>query len=136
MDNTDEMCLTMLTQAEKTLLDAKEIMNRGGKPKFVVKRTYYSMIYGVLSLLANDGIELESSDHSNLIALFREKYIVQGKTDLQLYELLQNVFYISERSDAIENVDSYLLGPNLAGSILSGGAHFLDFVRSNLETHH
>ena len=125
-----------LMQAEQTLSDARDIRDSGSKPKYVLRRAYYSMMYGLLSLFDKDDIEIDSSDHAHIISLFNERYVMTGKADSNHYKLIRDIYQINENSDKVDNIDSYLIGPKLAESTISGAAHFLDFVRSRLVTIH
>ena len=136
MNSKQETYNTRLMQAEQTLSDARDIYDLGSKPKYVLRRAYYSMMYGLLSLLDKDDIEIDSSDHADVISLFNERYVVTGEADSNHYKLIRDIYEINENSDQAEKIDSYLIGPNLAESSISGAAHFLDFVRSRLATIH
>ena len=136
MNSKQETYNTRLMQAEQTLSDARDIYDLGSKPKYVLRRAYYSMMYGLLSLLDKDDIEIDSSDHADVISLFNERYVMTGEADSNHYKLIRDIYEINENSDQVEKIDSYLIGPNLAESSISGAAHFLDFVRSRLATIH
>jgi uncharacterized protein (UPF0332 family) len=136
MNNEQELYNTRLLQAEQTLSDARDIRDLGSKPKYILRRAYYSMIYGLLSLFDKDDIEIDSSDHADIISLFNERYIMTGESDSNHYKLIRDIYEINENSDQVEKIDSYLIGPSLAESTISGAAHFLEFVRSRLSTIH
>lgn len=136
MNSKQEIYDTRLMQAEQTLSDARDIRDLGSKPKYILRRAYYSMMYSLLSLFDKDDIEIDSSDHADVISLFNEIYIMTGKADPDHYKLIRDIYEINENSDQVEKIDSYLIGPNLAESSISAAAHFLDFVRSRLTTIH
>jgi uncharacterized protein (UPF0332 family) len=136
MNSEQETYNTKLMQAEQTLSDARDIRDLGSKPKYVLRRAYYSMMYGLLSLFDKDDIEIDSSDHAEVISLFNERYIMTGESDSNHYKLIRDIYEINENSDQVEKIDSYLIGPSLAESTISGAAHFLEFVRSRLSTIH
>ena len=136
MNSEEETYNTKLMQAEQTLSDARDIRDLGSKPKYVLRRAYYSMMYGLLSLFDKDDIEIDSSDHAEVISLFNERYVMTGESDSNHYKLIRDIYEINENSDQVEKIDSYLIGPNLAESSISGAAHFLEFVRSRLSTIH
>ena len=136
MNSKEETYNTRLMQAEQTLSDARDIRDSGSKPKYVLRRAYYSMMYGLLSLFDKDDIEIDSSDHAYIISLFNERYVMTGKADSNHYKLIRDIYQINENSDKVDNIDSYLIGPSLAESTISGASHFLDFVRSRLSTIH
>lgn len=136
MNSEQETYNTKLMQAEQTLSDARDIRDLGSKPKYVLRRAYYSMMYGLLSLFDKDDIEIDSSNHAEVISLFHERYVMTGESDSNHYKLIRDIYEINENSDQVEKIDSYLIGPNLAENSISGAAHFLDFVRSRLSTIH
>jgi len=136
MNSKEEIYNTRLMQAEQTLADARDIRDLGSKPKYVLRRAYYSMMYGLLSLFDKDDIEIDSSDHAHVISLFKEIYVMNGEADLNHYKLINDIFQINNNSDKMDKFDSYIIGPNLAENCISGAAHFLDYVKSRLATVH
>ena len=127
---------TTLMQAEQALADARDIRDLGSNPKYVLRRAYYSMMYGMLSLFDKDNLELDSSDHAEAISLFNEKYVLTGQVDSNHYKLLNDVYHINENSDQMEKIDSYLIGPKLADNSILGATHFLKLVKSRLSITH
>lgn len=115
-------------QAEQTLLDAEEMLGLGSHSKYVLRRAYYSMIYGVLSLFAKDDVEFDTSDHAGVISAFKREYIHTGKVDMRYYKLLNDIFEIREASYS----DGYLLiSHDVAATSIAAANNFLSFVRSS-----
>ncbi len=118
-------------QAEQTLLDAEEMLGLGSHSKYVLRRTYYSMIYGVLSLFAKDNVELDTSDHAGVISAFKRDYVHTGKVDMRYYKLLNDIFEIREAS---YGDGSLLISPDIAATSIAAASNFLRFVKSSSST--
>lgn len=136
MNEEPEIYRTRLMQAEQTLTDARDIRDLGSSPKYILRRAYYSMIYGLLTLFEKDGIRPDSSDHACIISLFHEVYVINGNADPLLYRFLKSIYEINENSDLAEEIGSNIINDNLVNKTIDGATHFLDFVKSRMVTIH
>ena len=125
--------LDRLQQAEQTLQDAVDMQARGSRPKHVLRRTYYAMMYGIISLFERDHVTFDTWEHGGVISLFEREYVSTGKVNKKYYQILHNMFIIREES---YNKTAQFFTPDAAIASIDATKHFLSFVRSSFSTLH
>lgn len=86
-------------QAEDTLQDARKMLQSGIGPKSIVNRAYYALFYATLALFLKNNIDLKTSKHSGVIALFDKEFVHSGRIDKEYSKILHRVFEIRQESD-------------------------------------
>lgn len=74
--NKKAMIQYRMERAQETLEDARALFEQNRTPASIVNRSYYSMFYAALAMLATIG--QETSKHSGVLALF-DKYFMKPK---------------------------------------------------------
>ncbi len=70
-----------LPQAEETLSDARKMIQNNLSPRSIVNRAYYTLFYSLLALFLKTDINLKTSKHSGIIAIFDKEFVHTGKID-------------------------------------------------------
>lgn len=108
-----------LAQAKETLRDAENMLKNNLSPRSVINRAYYSMFYALLSLFIKDELNLKTSKHAGVIAIFDKEYVHTGKVDKKYSKLLHKMFEARQEGDykeltvfSQEDARSYILDAN------------------------
>lgn len=85
-----------LEQADESL-EAAEVLFKNKLQRPCVNRSYYTMFYAVLALLAV--VKKETSKHSGVISLFDKEFVKQGVITKDFSRWLHDAFDLRQRSD-------------------------------------
>jgi uncharacterized protein (UPF0332 family) len=118
-----------LKQAEETLSDAGKMLEQDISPRSVINRAYYSMFYALLALYIHSEVNLKTSKHSGVIALFDKEFVHTGKIEAYFSKILHKLFAARQESDyrelitlSKEDASGYL---KLAGDFVSKIKNFI-----------
>jgi len=92
-----------LKQAEETLRDGKILLLKGGSPRSITNRAYYSMFYSILALLINFG--KATSKHSGAISLFDKHFVKSKIFPKKMSKMVHRAFIIRQDWDYRELVE-------------------------------
>ncbi|MDQ1317087.1 MAG: hypothetical protein QG588_738 [Candidatus Poribacteria bacterium] len=88
-----------LAQAEETLSDARKMIQNNLSPRSIVNRAYYTVFYSLLALFLKADINLKTSKHSGIIAIFDKEFIHTGKIDKHYSRILHKIFEARQVGD-------------------------------------
>ena len=88
-----------LTQAEETLADARKMIQNNLSPRSIVNRAYYTVFYSLLALFLKADINLKTSKHSGIIAIFDKEFVHTGKIDKHYSRILHKIFEARQVGD-------------------------------------
>lgn len=88
-----------LKQAQETLRDAETMLKSNLSPQSVINRAYYAMFYAVLALYIKNNIDLKTSKHAGVIALFDKEFVHTGKFAKKYSKMLHKAFEIRQEGD-------------------------------------
>lgn len=94
-----------MRQAEETFADARKMLEEKFSPRSILNRTYYSMFYAVLALFLSVGINIKTSKHSGVIAIFDKEVVHKGNIDKRFSKILHKVFDARQEGDYKELVE-------------------------------
>jgi uncharacterized protein (UPF0332 family) len=86
-----------LDRAHESLNDAHLMLEQNGSPAGIVNRAYYAMFYAALALLIT--IDMGSSKHQGVIALFDQNFIKPNILPKELGKMLHRAFEMRQAGD-------------------------------------
>jgi len=128
-DNIKALSSYRLVQAEESL-DAARILLDQGLIRPSVNRSYYSMFYTVLALLASR--KQETSKHSGVISVFDKEFVKAGMFSKELSHWLHKAFDLRQRSDYAAYIQ---VSNEDAAQILEEAGKFVAEVKRKLVEH-
>lgn len=125
---TDKQVLAdyRLKQAEETLQDAERMLSNNISPRSIINRAYYAMFYAVLALFIKNSINLQTSKHAGVIAIFDKEFVHTGKIDKKYSKILHKAFEIRQEGDYKELTD---FSRGDAAELVAQAKEFLSNVR-------
>lgn len=118
-----------LMQAEETLQDAQRMLEGNFTPRSITNRAYYSLFYALLALFLKTSVDIKTSKHSGVIAIFDKEFIRTGKIDKHFSVIIHKLFNLRQKGDykelvvlSIEEAEEYV---KLAGEFLTGIKDFI-----------
>lgn len=127
-EDIKEIVKYRIEQAEDSLKDAILLFNSGGGLRSVINRSYYSMLYSTLALIAEKG--MGSSKHSNAISIFDREYVKTGHFSKEMSKLLHKAFNLRVESDYKE---FNIISRDETSRILEGANVFLEGIKTFLK---
>lgn len=126
---TDKQALLSyrMKQAEETLADAEKMLVNQISPRSVMNRLYYAMFYAVLALFIHSNVNIKTSKHAGVIALFDSEFVHTGKVDKQYSRILHRIFDARLECDYREFVE---VAPEDAAEFLRLAGEFLTVVKN------
>ena len=70
-----------LKQTEETLTDAEKMLQSGLSTRSIVNRAYYAVFYSILAIFLHEDINLKTSRHSGVLAIFDKEFVRTGKLE-------------------------------------------------------
>jgi len=64
-----------LKQAEETLTDAEKMLQSGLSTRSIINRAHYAVFYSILAILLHGDINLKTSKHSGVLAIFDKEFV-------------------------------------------------------------
>lgn len=129
MIDRDVLFSYRLMQAEETLQDAQRMLEGNFTPRSITNRAYYSLFYAVLALFLKANVDIKTSKHSGVIAIFDKEFIRTGKIDKHFSIIIHKLFNLRQKGDykelvvlSIEEAEEYV---KLAGEFLTGIKDFI-----------
>jgi len=119
-----------IKRARATLRDAKLLYEQGGDPASVVNRSYYSMFYAALALLATRGHEA-SKKHQGVLALFDQRFIKSKILPAEMGKFLHHAFDTRQLGDYEEDAE---LSKAKAFQILESAMQFIKSIEEKLSS--
>ena len=116
-----------LERAIQTLDEAQVLYEHNKSPQSIVNRSYYSMFYATLALLAT--IDSESFKHSGVIALFDKNFVKQKILPKEMSLMLHEAFESRQEGDY---KDFSKIDRDKATEILKSAEVFINFVKEKL----
>ena len=86
-----------LERAREPLQAAHILHEQGNDPASIVNRAYYAMFYAALALLVT--VDVHSSKHSGVIALFDKEFVRQNIVSKELGRMLHEAFESRQEGD-------------------------------------
>jgi len=114
-----------LTQARETLDDAGKMLDGNFSTRSIINRAYYAMFYSLHALFLKSGINIGTSKHSGIIALFDKEFIHNGNLDKTFSKMLHTMFDIRQESDYKELTD---ISIEEASSCVKKAREFLEAI--------
>lgn len=105
MSDREELFLYRLRQAEETLAEAEKMLTGGFSSRTIVNRAYYSMFYTILALFLRLRIDVRTSKHAGVIALFDREVVKAGKMETRFSRMLHRMFELRQKADYKELVE-------------------------------
>ena len=115
-----------LEQVDESL-DAARILLEHNLTRTSVNRSYYSMFYAVLALLATR--KQETSKHSGAISLFDKEFVKTGMFKREFSRWLHDAFDLRQRSDYAAQVQ---VSKEEASQMLAQAKAFVAEVKNKL----
>lgn len=129
MIDRDVLFSYRLMQAEETFQDAERMLEGNFTPRSITNRAYYSLFYAVLALFLKANVDIKTSKHSGVIAIFDKEFIRTGKIDKHFSVIIHKLFNLRQKGDykelvvlSIEEAEEYV---KLAGEFLTGIKDFI-----------
>jgi uncharacterized protein (UPF0332 family) len=116
-----------IKQAEETLLDAEKMFASGISSRSVVNRLYYALFYAVLALFIHANVDIRTSKHAGVIAVFDSEFVHTGKIDRQFSKILHRIFDARLECDYREFAS---VAPDDAAHYLRLAGEFLTAVKN------
>ena len=88
-----------LRQAEETLQDAEKLFSTSATSRSVTNRAYYAVFYATLALFLRKGVQLHTSKHAGVIALFDKEFVHKGIIDKDYSRILHKLFEARQELD-------------------------------------
>ena len=129
MTDKEALLAYRLREAEETLADARTILDVGGSTRTVINRSYYAMFYGVLALFIQEGTDIRTSKHADVIGLFDREFVHTGKFPVEYSRMLHRLFDARQESDYKEFIQ---YSPEEARKFFEMAETFLGGVREFL----
>jgi len=115
-----------IKQAEETLEDAKNMYRNGQTAKSVVNRAYYAVFYSLLSLFIKTKMNVKTSKHIGVIAVFDKEFVRSKKIDKKYSEIVHKLFEMRQEGDYMEFAE---ITREDAKSSLSNSEDFLQAIK-------
>lgn len=128
MSNLDAIIKYRLQQAEESLKDAEILLKAGGSFRSIINRSYYTMLYSTLALIAEKGVG--GSKHSGVISIFDREYVKEKTFPKEMSKLLHKAFNMRQESDYKE---FNIITIEETQMIMEGAREFLDNIKSYLK---
>ena len=103
LSNKKELIQYRIERAHATLKDAHNLFSQNSTPASVVNRSYYSMFYAALALLATIG--QQSSKHQGVLALFDQHFIKTKILSKDMGKFLHKAFDMRQTGDYEEEAE-------------------------------
>jgi uncharacterized protein (UPF0332 family) len=116
-----------IEEAEESLKDAGILFSSGGSFRSVINRSYYTMFYATLAVIAEGGAG--RSKHSGVISIFDREYVKTKIFPKEMSKLLHKAFNLRQESDYRE---FNIITKEEAQTIMKGAEDFLTKVKSYL----
>lgn len=126
-EDIKEIVKYRIDQAEDALKDAALLFDSGGSLRSVINRSYYSMLYAILALIAEKG--MGSSKHSSAISIFDREYVKTGHFSKEMSKLLHKAFNLRVESDYKEYS---IISRDETSIVLEGARGFLEKIKTFL----
>ncbi len=117
-----------LEQADDSLKDADILFNSGGSFRSVINRSYYTMFYAVLALIAEKG--MGRSKHSGVISIFDREYVKNKIFPKEMSKILHKAFNLRQESDYKE---FNIITKEETEALKEGANNFLNDIRIYLQ---
>ncbi len=115
-----------LKQAQDTLRDAEAMLKSKLSSQSIINRAYYAMFYAVLALFIKNNIDLKTSKHAGVIAIFDKEFVHTGKFAKKYSKILHKAFEIRQEGDYKELV---VFTQGDAGELVALAKEFLSHIR-------
>ena len=129
MTDKEALLAYRMREAEETMTDARTILEAGGSTRTVINRSYYAMFYGVLALFIQEGTDIRTSKHADVIGLFDREFVHTGKFPVEYSRRLHRLFDARQESDYKEFIQ---YSPEEARKFFEMAETFLGGVREFL----
>lgn len=129
-ENKKALIQYRMKRARVTLRDAKLLYEQGGDPASIVNRSYYSMFYAALALLAAKGYE-SSKKHQGVLALFDQHFIKPKILPVEMGKFLHYAFDTRQLGDYEEDAE---LTKAKALQVLESAVKFINSIEEKLST--
>ncbi len=126
MTDKETLFLYRLREAEETLAEAKRMLEGSFAPRSIINRIYYSLFYLLLALFLKSDVNVRTSKHKGIIALFDIEFVKTGKLDKHYSGILHDIFDARQEGDYKEFAQFSL--EDAAGFFKLAG-EFMDAVR-------
>lgn len=103
ISNSRDLALYRLERARATLQDARNLFLQNGTPSSIVNRSYYSMFYAALALLAPIGEQ--TSKHQGVLALFDLHFMKTKILPKEMGKFLHKAFDMRQTGDYEEEIE-------------------------------
>ena len=127
-EDIKEIVKYRIEQSEDALKDAVLLLDSGGSLRSVINRSYYSMLYATLALIAVKG--MGSSKHSSAISIFDREYVKPGHFSKEMSKLLHKAFNLRVESDYKE---FSIISRDETSMVLEGARDFLEKIKTFLK---
>ena len=127
MQHNNELSKYRLEQAERCLQSAKTLLSDEDY-KGAANRSYYCVFHCMRSVMALESVDFKS--HSAVISYFRKEYIKTKKLNLQLSDMLTDLFQIRNESDYD---DFYILSKSEVEEQIRNAEYFFEQIRVYLK---
>lgn len=91
-------------------------------------RSYYAVFHAIRSILALEGVDFKK--HSGVIGYFREKYIKTGMFDVELSDIVGDLFEARGSSDYD---DFYVISKERVEEQIRNAKHFVDVMDNYIQ---
>jgi uncharacterized protein (UPF0332 family) len=92
-----------------------------------MNRLYYAIFYAILALFIHSNINVKTSKHAGVIALFDNEFVHPGKIDKQYSRILHRIFDARLECDYREFVE---VTPEVAADCLRLAGEFLMAIKN------
>ncbi len=78
-------------------------------PRSIVNRAYYTVFYSLLALFLKADINVKTSKHTGVIAVFDKEFVHTGKIDQHYSKIVHKIFEAVDQSRIYSGSQSYIL---------------------------
>ena len=105
MTDKEQLFSYRIKQAADTLLDAEKMLQSNFNPRSIINRAYYAAFYAVLALFLKDDVQIKTSKHTGVIAIFDREFVKANRIDKHYSQVLHTLFDARLEGDYKELVE-------------------------------
>lgn len=115
-----------INQAFETLSDAQKMLAGQFSKRSVINRAYYAVFYSLLALFIKTDVNIATSKHAGVIALFDKEFIHTGKIEKSYSKAVHKLFDTRQEVDYKELAE---VSHEEAAELVNSAEHFLEAVK-------
>jgi len=131
MTDNETLMAFRLREAEESLADARTLLDNSGSLRTVINRSYYAAFYASLAFFIKFEVDVRTSKHAGIIALFDKEAVHSGKVAVEYSRILHRLFEARLESDYREFVQHT---EEEARSLLNMAERFVAVIKETAKT--